>query len=384
MKKFTIGFVETLKAFGGEGDGKRRLHGIASSTVKDRHGDIITLSAIEKMAASAKGMTVFFNHDYTVPESVAGTVEKAEVRQHPSDPDIFDLVYDIVVNEANPRAINSWESMSKGTRLGLSIGARIPKDGATKNADGAYTISDIELLETSIVGVPASPRSWVDYAVKSLRGDLIERSTAIKATDVDLGDEEDDDDVSAELDDSASQAEPVELASSDAPEDAAITVEEFTSGGAAAADDEEAEPEHTPDYQDVVTDQNSDEPTPQDAPVSTPETGDLLQSEATEITIKALLSSADSLTAAHEIIAGLSRELVQTKSLLGAAEEERDKVVSLTQKTMDDTASLLERLSMTPKGRQTHPVLVETRQQFDGLRSVYTESAMALLTKERN
>lgn len=389
MKRFTLGFAETLKALGGEGDGKRRLHGIASSTVKDRHGDVITREALQKMERQAVGMTIFFNHDYTVPESVAGTVEKAEVRQHPSDPDIVDLVYDIVLNEANPRAVNSWESMHQGTRLGLSIGARIPKDGATKNAEGAYIINDIELLETSIVGVPASPRSFVDYAVKSLRSEAVTKATAIGATPVDV--EEESDETPAEPDDVVAQAEPVELEASDAPEATGVTVEEFVSGGTDtrdAADDEEAEPEHEPAYQDVDTPEvveASDEPdTPQDAPESTPENGDLLQSEETEVTIKALLSSADSLTAAHEIIAGLSRELVQTKALVRDAEEERDKVVSLTRKTMDDTSSLLERLASTPKGRQTNPVVIETQTRFDTLKSVYTDGVMSLLTKERN
>jgi len=377
MKQFKI-YVETLKALGGNADGKRRLHGVASSTVKDRHGDVITLGAMKKMEQAATGMTIFFNHDYTVPESVAGTVEKAEIRQHPSDPDIYDLVYDIVMNESNPRAINSWESMEEGTKLGLSIGARIPTGGATKDADGVFTITDIELLETSIVGVPASPRSWVDYAVKSLRADMIEKATTIGAIGVDpeeaAGEESDDDDVA--------KTSPMELATADEPAVEVVTEDPTTAGEDEPPVNEEAEPESEP-TEDVTFD--SDEvATPQDAPEpeSTPENGDVLQSDEEVITLAALLSSADSLKSAHAIIAQLDRESVAAKAAQREAEEERDKVVLLTQKTMDDTSSLLERLAKTSKGRQTSPVVTETRTRYEGLKSVYTDDVMALLTKE--
>jgi hypothetical protein len=45
----------------------------------------------------------------------------------------------------------------------------IPEGGAVRNKkSGAYTIAHVELLETSVVGIPANPRSWVQNAVKSL------------------------------------------------------------------------------------------------------------------------------------------------------------------------------------------------------------------------
>ena len=383
MRTFKI-YAETLKTVLGESDGKRRLHGIASSTVKDRHGDVITLSAMQKMEQAATGMTIFFNHDYTVPESVAGTVEKAEIRAHPSDPDIFDLVYDIRLSETNPRAVQAWDHIQGGTQLGLSIGARIPNGGATKDADGVFTISDIELLETSIVGVPASPRSWVEYAVKSLRGDEeVDKTTSIKATPVDV--EEPDD--ATETDDVVEQTSDLELEATDTSEGPGITVEEFTSGAtsAPASDDagpeEEAEPESEP-TEDVTLD--SDEvPTPQDAPESTPETGELVQSEETEVTLAALLSSADSLKSAHEVIARLDRDLTLAKTQLQDAEERAEVVVARSQTAMDATASLLDRFEKTSKGRLTSPVVIETKQEFDGLRSVYTDTVMSVLTKEQ-
>jgi phage head maturation protease len=110
------------------------------------------------MAQSAKqNMTIFLNHSYDVPEDVAGSVEMAFLRSHPTDPEIQDLTFDIIVNESNERAVKAWEAIDGGTKLGLSIGARIPDRGATRSKDtGRYTIDHVDLLETSIVGVPAN------------------------------------------------------------------------------------------------------------------------------------------------------------------------------------------------------------------------------------
>jgi len=168
--KFTI-FSGLLKAYS-DTEGKKRLRTTASSTVKDLAGDVITESAIRKMAESAQNrMTVFLNHSYKVPEDIMGTVEVVEVNQRGLDTEtggpIFDLDFDVAIDESNPRAVQTWESVQRGTKLGTSIGA-IVKDGK-RNAEGAYLINDAELMEGSIVGLPMNPRSWVHYAVKSLQ-----------------------------------------------------------------------------------------------------------------------------------------------------------------------------------------------------------------------
>ena len=152
-----------LKAY--EAEDKRRLKTVASSTIKDLSGDTMTESAINKMAESARNnMTIFLNHSYSVPEDVFGSVEDVQVVQRG---EFVDLDFDISLNEANPRAVQTWEAISKGTKLGTSIGAKI-LDGWQDKSSGGYVFDDVELLEASIVGIPANPRSWVEYAVKSL------------------------------------------------------------------------------------------------------------------------------------------------------------------------------------------------------------------------
>ncbi len=174
MDQFKI-YSQVLKAYEDE-DGGKRFRTTASSTIQDLEGHEITESAIAMMADKAKqGLTIFLNHRKDVPEDVLGTVEDAHV-VHRLGEDKFpvvDLDFDIRVNEANPRAIQTWETIKGGTRLGTSIGALVPADGFKKNNRGGVSISQLNLVEASIVGVPANPRTWVHYAMKSLNLDAI-------------------------------------------------------------------------------------------------------------------------------------------------------------------------------------------------------------------
>lgn len=168
LPRFQI-FSGALKAW--EAEGQRVLSTTASSTVEDLHGDDFTPQALHQMAASAKGsgMTIFLNHDYKVPQDVFGSTVDAEVTQRGMDKNskpIWDLDLTISVAESNPKALETYEMVKKGTKLGVSIGALI-HDYTTKD-NGRYSISDVELLEASIVGIPANPRSWVRSAVKAL------------------------------------------------------------------------------------------------------------------------------------------------------------------------------------------------------------------------
>ena len=175
--EFLSGEEDLVKAT--EVGGKKMLHGVASSTTRDLHGDTILQSALEDMERTALGMTIFLNHSYRVPEDVAGTVTKALIRQkgvdQNGDPN-WQLEFDIEVEDENDDALKTWRYIKKGRKLGLSIGAMIPEGGAKRQKDGSYIIEHVLLLETSLVGIPANPKSWIDYAASALRG-LVEKST---------------------------------------------------------------------------------------------------------------------------------------------------------------------------------------------------------------
>lgn len=157
-------------------DGKLRLEGVASSTIKDHHGDQLTLKALQKMAGSAVGMTIFMNHEYRVPQDVFGKVEKARVvdsgDRDAAGEKIWDLRLGIGVAASNDQAVKTFNLLdSKEANLGISIGAMVPDGGAKfDKVKAAYVVDDCDLVEASIIGIPANPRAWVDYVVKAFSG----------------------------------------------------------------------------------------------------------------------------------------------------------------------------------------------------------------------
>mgnify|MGYP001188948316 CR=1 FL=1 len=170
-------FSGALAPFEG-GDGLRRLRPLASSSVEDLGGDIVTHNALMKMAESAKGITIFRNHSYKVPDDILGICEGAHVKQAGMDvhgKPIYDMVMDVVIIE-EPKAIETYDAVKQGVQLGTSIGAMIPKGSSSKNEHGGYTFEDLRLLEASIVGIPQNPRSWVQYATKAVKTGSVEDS----------------------------------------------------------------------------------------------------------------------------------------------------------------------------------------------------------------
>jgi HK97 family phage prohead protease len=172
LKSFKL-YTSMLRAYeatDAAGVSRKKFKTTASSTIKDLAGDEIQYPAIEKMAGQARGnMTIFLNHSYNVPEDVLGSCEDAQVIKRGVDGegnDIIDLDFDIGLNESNPRALQAWDAIKSGVKLGTSIGAIVRH--ATKKKGGGLLIDDVDLLEASLVGIPANPRSWVQNAVKSL------------------------------------------------------------------------------------------------------------------------------------------------------------------------------------------------------------------------
>jgi hypothetical protein len=169
-------------------DGRMHIVGVASSTVQDHHGDQITLKALKQMRDTAMGLAIFMNHRYDVPKDVLGSVDSVELLQSADkDPktgaQIWDLKISIAIASSNPDAVATFNLIDADkVHLGISIGAMIPDGGAVLDKKlGRYVIDDIELLEASAVGIPANPRSFVDYAFKSLAGFFPEKGDGSKS-----------------------------------------------------------------------------------------------------------------------------------------------------------------------------------------------------------
>lgn len=168
-----------------------------SSTDRDLYNTRMSRTALQKMKQSAlERMTIFLNHVYTVPESVLGTVADAVLveRTDPKTGDRYldlDISVKVLPEGVNERADKAWAQLLAGTKLGFSIGALIldweiqTKDGTPVDEDEDdadpyevlygenpkdyyFTITDVLLVESSLVGVPANRRSWVAETRKTL------------------------------------------------------------------------------------------------------------------------------------------------------------------------------------------------------------------------
>lgn len=170
-------YTGVLKAWADDATGDRFLSGTTSSTIRDLQGDEMTLRALESMRTSAlDNMTIFLNHKYEVPEDVFGSVVDARIvkRTDPKDGEVFDLDLTVKVapDDENPRAGKVFRSVERGRKLGLSIGAQVESVSRKTAEDGTdtFVIDELRLLESSVVGIPANQRSYLQSAVKALRG----------------------------------------------------------------------------------------------------------------------------------------------------------------------------------------------------------------------
>lgn len=153
-----------------DGTGRMIVHGIASSTVRDRHGDTMTENALRSMERKAVGTNVYLNHEWKIPDDLAGTVVAAQVKR--AEDGVYELHTDTAINKTNPKAVETWQAMDGGAKLGISIEAMIPEGAATRDKAGGFIFNDIDLMGSSFVAHPANTRSWTEYLVRSLTGHL--------------------------------------------------------------------------------------------------------------------------------------------------------------------------------------------------------------------
>lgn len=351
-----------LKAYSGD-DGRKRLSGVASSTVRDLHGDTMSQTAILDMERMANdNLTIFLNHSYDVPEDVFGSVEKATAIQRGMDGDgnpNWDLVMDILVDEDNPRAVRSYNSIQKGTKLGLSIGAMIPEGGAERHKEtGALTINHVHLLETSVVSIPANPRSWISNAVKALKKAALE----VKSDD-------NDEDEEACNTCGGGKSKPKDGCTSPFHKDSIPEVEAaVVAADESASSQELSESEPEPE---VVTEATVTDVTPEVEVAA-----DL--SEAFDPAISAAVAG---VSAALEVttakLASMLDELDEEKRARKAAEAQRDEAVLAAHTVLAEVRSIMERVGRTPVGKKTN--FVQASADFSHLESVYSAPFLKLL-----
>jgi len=416
----------SLKAYREE-DGRMVMEGIASSTIRDLHGDMMLLSALEDMERSANaGLTVFGNHSYNVPEDVYGQVRRASIKQagtvdENGDP-IYDLRFSIAINDENVRATQTFKATEKGSKLGISIGAMIPEGGATRDKkSGALTISHVELLEASIVGIPANPRSWVDSAMKSFLPTKKTITTSTVAApqltlDTDTGDYKIEGNITdLVIGDSLSfgfgktAEDPIEtdvgpeIAGVICPDcghgkedgggcqnsfhskdvepdvtDAKIRVIEIDTGDTGDSSSQEASSSEPAPTAEEAVDEDAAETeeviASADEIITSAQTA--LASLEPEVTtmLQQLLDLTNSLN--RELAASMVRER-EAIAEAARADRQRDEVVLLSGKLIEGTNAILNKLADQPVGRRT--VFRKVKNEFEDLEGVYTRDFLAML-----
>ena len=142
----------------------------ASSDAVDLEADRFTSKALQQMKDGLVGKLIFLNHSYAVPHDVFGVVMSTELKKRDGRLDL-DLVIGVEMN--NPLAVQTYQYIVNGTRLGVSVGV-IVTDAEKSDEEDAYgknifDISGVIPLEASVVGIPANQTAWTRQAIKSLR-----------------------------------------------------------------------------------------------------------------------------------------------------------------------------------------------------------------------
>lgn len=137
----TVASVKSFTKDASEDSDRVLLEGIASTTSKDLHDEIVALSAIESMAEQAPLLNLHCDHDWFM-EGVIGAIKESSVEDKKLH------IKFLVTKDYTPKVRDLLET---GVRLGLSIGGY-----ATSYDEKNGIINDIELHEISLTPMPAN------------------------------------------------------------------------------------------------------------------------------------------------------------------------------------------------------------------------------------
>lgn len=140
-----------------DGDNERiLLEGIASTTSRDLHDEIVSAEAISMMAEQALALNIHANHWYGL-EDVIGAIKNADVED-----DQLRIKF-LITKKYTP---DIKDLIDTGVRLGLSIGGYI-----TNYDEKNRIINEIELHEISLTPMPAN---WDTFGTVTTSKGLVE------------------------------------------------------------------------------------------------------------------------------------------------------------------------------------------------------------------
>ena len=138
---------------------KLNIHGYANTAAEDRQGDIVLPDAWAKGIENfRRNPILLLNHDMSKP---IGRVEKVKV-------DKTGIYVDAMISQAAERLYGTHTLIKDGALKAFSVGF-IVKDASYDKKNDVLVINDVELLEISVVSVPANQYSL--FSVRKQMGD---------------------------------------------------------------------------------------------------------------------------------------------------------------------------------------------------------------------
>lgn len=155
--------VLTVKAIAGE---QRAIEGFATTPMTDRVGDIIE----PKGATFANPVPLLLFHNAAAPVGTVtlGAPGPDGIRFRAAIPEIADH------GTLRDRVNEAWDSVKAGLIRGVSIGFRPLTDGIELIKGGGVRFTKIEILELSLVAIPANSEARID-TIKAIDASYFER-----------------------------------------------------------------------------------------------------------------------------------------------------------------------------------------------------------------
>jgi HK97 family phage prohead protease len=126
-----------------------KIAGYANTTAKDRSGDVVTAEAWAKGVENfRKNPVMLYQHKHDCP---IGRFDKITV-------DKKGIYVEGTVSEAAEKNFGIHTLINDGALKSFSVGFRV-KDGKYNRNDDSMLITDVELLEISVVSVPCNQES---------------------------------------------------------------------------------------------------------------------------------------------------------------------------------------------------------------------------------
>lgn len=151
---------------------KYRLKGVASSSALDRDNEIVSKECVHKMAEKIKlrKLPIFGNHEHGWDNMLGAAVDAEEINGN------LIMTIETAYEETHPAIKQLAGALDAGLPLMLSIGGKVNPGTSTKssiNGKNVNIINDVDLLETSVVGIGANPEAFItlDRVTKIFKGD---------------------------------------------------------------------------------------------------------------------------------------------------------------------------------------------------------------------